>query len=146
MESSTIKECKLIPATVIGLDKDVIEVAKKLHDFQERRIFVIDKKKFPVGIISIVDINDRVVCRNKNLKKTKAKDIMTYPLHLVVDVKEPVKNVLKKMVLKDNFYVPVIEKGVIKGLLTYANLKKVLEKDGKTIRTNNRRAKKSPKS
>ena len=123
-----IKHCEIIPVLTVRLDDDAVTVAKRLHDFQERRIFVVNEKKFPVGIISIVDINDRLVARGKDPKKTKAKDIMTYPINLVVDLNDSVDEVLKKMVQKDNYYVPVTDKGVIKGLVTYANIMKVLKK------------------
>ncbi|VVB79211.1 CBS domain protein [uncultured archaeon] len=129
MVPKTVKACKLVPAVTVGINDNAIEVAKKLHHFQERRIFVINEKKSPIGIISLVDINDRVVAKGKDLKKTKAKDIMTYPLHLILDVNELLNTAMKKMVLKDNFYVPVTEKGVLKGLLTYSSVIKCMKKE-----------------
>lgn len=121
-----VKDCQLMQPVVVSTDESIVEVAKKLHHFQERRVFVIDKKKSPVGIISIVDINDRVVAKGRDLKKTKAKDIMSYPLNFIADVNDSLKEVMKKMISKDNYYVPVTEKGAFKGLLIYSNLKKAL--------------------
>lgn len=121
-----IKDCEILPVLTVKLEDNAVTVAKRLHDFQERRIFVINEKKFPVGIISIVDINDRVVARGKDPKKTQAKDIMTYPVHLVVDLNDSLDEALKKMIQKDNYYVPVTEKGFLRGLITYANIMKVL--------------------
>jgi len=63
MVIKTIKHVRLIPVVTVELDDTAIAVAKKLHCFQERRIFVVDKKKFPIGVISVVDINDRVVAK-----------------------------------------------------------------------------------
>lgn len=123
-----IKDCEILPILTVKLEEDVVTVAKRLHDFQERRIFVLDNKKFPVGIISIVDINDRLVARGKDPKKTKAKDIMTYPVNMIVDLNDSAEELLKKMVQKDNYYVPVTDKGAIKGLVTYASIMKVLNK------------------
>lgn len=123
-----ISSCSLIPAVTVSENDSIIEVAKKLKHFQERRIYVLNNKKFPVGIISIVDINDRVVALGRDLKKTKAKDIMSYPLTLIADINEPLEEIKKQMIQKDNYYVPVVQKGILKGLLTYANLMKVLEK------------------
>jgi signal-transduction protein with cAMP-binding, CBS, and nucleotidyltransferase domain len=128
MVAKLVKDCEILPVLTVKLEDDSITVAKKLHDFQERRIFVLNDKRFPVGIISIVDINDRVVARGKNPKKTKAKDIMTYPINLIIDVNDSIEEVLKKMVQKDNYYVPVTHKGILVGLLTYANIMKVLKK------------------
>ncbi len=121
-----IKDCEILPVLTVKLEDDCVTVAKRLHDFQERRIFVLNEKKFPVGIISIVDINDRLVARGKDPKKTTAKDIMTYPVNIVVDLNDSADEVLKKMVQKDNYYIPVTDKGVIKGLITYANIMKKL--------------------
>jgi CBS domain-containing protein len=128
MTVKTIKSCNLITPVTIDENASVIEVAKKLSEFQERRVFVVNKKHFPIGIISLVDINDRVVARGKDPKKTKAKDIMTYPINLVVDINDSSEEVLKKMIQKDNYYVPVTEKGVLKGLITNANIMKALKK------------------
>ena len=123
-----IKQIELLPVITVGLDDSAVSVAKKLCDFQERRIFVVNEKKSPAGIISIVDINDRVVARGKDPKKTKAKDIMTYPISLIVDVNDSSEEVLKKMIQKDNYYVPVTKNSVLIGLITYANIMKALKK------------------
>ena len=128
MSVINIKQVQLLPVLTIKLEDNAVIIAKKLHDFQERRIFVLNKKKFPTGIISIVDINDRVVARGKDPKKTIAKDIMTYPINLVADMNDSAQEILKKMIQKDNYYVPVTEKGVLKGLVTYASIMKSLKK------------------
>jgi len=128
MVLKTIRQVSLLPVATVKLNDNTVAVAKKLHDFQERRIFVLDEKKSPVGIISIVDINDRVVARGKDPKKVKAKDIMSYPLTLIADMNDSVEEVLKKMIQKDNYYVPVTEKSVLKGLITYANITNALKK------------------
>jgi signal-transduction protein with cAMP-binding, CBS, and nucleotidyltransferase domain len=128
MVIKTIKQVKLLPIISVELDDNSIDAAKKLHDFQERRIFVVDKKQSPAGIISVVDINDRVVAKGKNPKTTKAKDIMSYPLKLVLDINTPLEEAKKMMIHNNNYYVPVVDKGKLKGLLNYSvileNLKK----------------------
>jgi signal-transduction protein with cAMP-binding, CBS, and nucleotidyltransferase domain len=128
MVTKTIQSCKLLKAVTVNEDDSVIEVAKKLHDFQERRVFVLNKDSFPIGIISVVDINDRVVARGADLKKTKAKDIMSYPIKIVLDINMPVEEAKKKMVLLDNYYCPVIEKSKLKGVLNYSAVLEVLKK------------------
>ncbi len=128
----TIKSCEIFKAVSVEDSANVIEVAKKLHEFQERRVFVLNSKKYPIGIISIVDINDRVVAKAKDLKKTKAKDIMTYPLSLVFDINEDINGVANKMLSKNNFYCPVVDKGIFKGIITYASLLKVFGKKSKS--------------
>jgi CBS domain-containing protein len=123
----TLKKCKLLKAVTVLESENVISVAKKFHDFQERRIFVVDNKNIPVGIISIVDINDRVVAMSRDLKKTAAKDIMTYPIRLVFDINTPLTEVRDKMILSDNYYCPVISKGKLKGIINYSAISKILD-------------------
>lgn len=128
MVIKTIKNLKLLPAISVGLEDSSVDVAKKLRKFQERRIFVVDKKSSPIGIISIVDINDRVVANGKNPKTTKAKDIMSYPLKLVLDINTPLEEAKKMMIHNNNYYIPVVEKGKLKGLLNYSILLENLKK------------------
>jgi len=124
MVIKTVKSCILLKVISVSENATAVEVAKKLHQFQERRIFVTTKKNIPIGIISLVDINDRVVAKGKDAKKIKAKDIMSYPLNIIADINEPLHEVIKRIVQKDTYYVPVVDKGILKGLLTYANLMK----------------------
>lgn len=128
MAIKTIKQLKLLPVISVGLEDSAVEVAKKLRDFQERRIFVVDKKQSPAGIISVVDINDRVVAKGRNPKTTRAKDIMSYPLKLVLDVNTPLEEARKMMIHNNNYYIPVVENNKLKGLINYSlileNLKK----------------------
>jgi len=129
MVINTIKHARLVPVVTVELDDTAVAVAKKLHCFQERRIFVVNKKKFPIGIISIVDINDRVVAKGKNPKNTKAKEIMSYPIKLVLDVNTPLEEAKKMMIHNNNYYVPVVEKGKLKGLLNYSAVSGVIKKE-----------------
>ena len=124
----TLKDCKLFDGVLVKEKDNVVEVAKKLKKFQERRIFVLNSKKYPVGIISIVDINDRVVSLNKNLKKTFAKDIMSSPVNLVLDINISLEEAKKMMIHNNNYYIPIIDKGKLKGLLSYSALIESLKK------------------
>jgi len=130
MAKKTIKSCKLLKAVTVNENDSAVEVAKKLHAFQERRIIVVNKKNVPIGIISVLDINDRVVAKGKDIKKTKAKDIMSYPINLIVNINDSAEEVAKKMIARDNYYCPVVEKGILKGLVNYANIINCL-KNGK---------------
>lgn len=122
MVTKTLKSCKFIKPVIVKETDTVLNVAQKIKSFQERRVFVVNSKKFPVGVISLVDINDRVVALGKDSKKTKAKEIMSYPIRLVLDIRETLEGAAKKMILKDNYYCPVVDKSTFKGLVTYASL------------------------
>jgi len=128
----TIKKISLLPIITSFLEDNVVEIAKKLREFQERRIFITDKKGAPAGIISLIDINDRVVAQGKDPKKTKAKDIMSYPLKLILDINTSLEEAKKMMIHNNNYYVPIVEKGKIKGLLNYSLvIENMAKKDAK---------------
>jgi predicted transcriptional regulator len=64
---------------------------------------------------------------------------MSYPIHLVFDVNSSAEEVLRRMIVKDNYYVPIVEKGKLKGILTYSGIARVLNKrNGKKPRRNKR--------
>jgi len=132
MVIKTIKKIKLLSVVTVKLEDTAVTVAKKLHDFQERRIFVLDGKKGPVGIISIVDINDRVVAKGKDPSKIKAKDIMSYPLKLIFDINTSLEEAKKMMIHNNNYYVPIVNKGKLIGLANYSLILDALtKKNGK---------------
>jgi len=131
MAIKTIKQIRLLPVLTVKMKDSVVEVAKKLHNFQERRIFVVDNKESPAGIISVVDINDRLVAEGKDPKKTTAQEIMSYPLKLILDINTPLEEAKKMMIHNNNYYVPCVEKGKLKGLLNYSIILGALNKNGK---------------
>ena len=77
-----VKDCVLIEAFKCNENENVVEVAKKLSEVTLRHIFVADDNEYPVGIISVLDINNRVVAENKNLAETTAKDVMSAPIRV----------------------------------------------------------------
>ena len=117
-----VKDCRVFPCVTAKASDSRVVVAQQRYDCQERRLFVVDAKMRPVGIVSVVDINDRLAAKGKDPKKVKAQEIMSSPLNLVVDVNEDVKDVAKKMVERNTYYVPVTETGVLKGVITYNSL------------------------
>ena len=71
----TVKECRLEKAAVCSEEDSIQNVAKKLKETGQRHVLVL-KKQMPIGIISAVDIVNKIVVTGKNVKKTKAKEIM----------------------------------------------------------------------
>lgn len=121
MSQSDKKECCvsleekcIIPSENIRETENCVEVAKKLLKNRERRIFVVNSENFPVGVISLVDINDRLVALNRNVKKTKAREIMSRPIKLVVSEGEQIKDIKRKMKERKSSFCPVVgKKGMI---------------------------------
>ena len=123
-----VKNCVLIePFTCLETDS-VVEVAKKLRTTTLRHIFVVDAKNFPKGIISVIDINNRVVAENKDANKLKAKDIMTTPVD-IVSVGDDTDIISKDMIKKGRVMNPVVnENNMMVGIIT---LNQCLKEDKK---------------
>ena len=111
-----VKDCVLIEPYTCKEDETVVEVAKKLRTTTLRHIFVVNTAFYPTGIISVIDINNRVVAEGKDAKSLKAKDIMSKPVDIVNitdDADATAKNMLEKhrvmnAVVKDNKMVGII--------------------------------------
>lgn len=99
-------------------DDSVIDVSRILRDTRARHLIVINSKKNPVGIISTVDINNRVVSEGKNASNLKAKEIMTQPIE-TVDISSTCEEAYQKMILKGTYSIPVTEKGILIGSLSF---------------------------
>ncbi len=122
-----IKDCTLIGAFKCSEDESVVDVAKKLRSINLRHIFVVDKNDFPVGIISVIDMNNRVVALGKDPKELKAKDIMSEPIE-VYDLQDDVQAVYDKMIEKMRVMCAVTKDKKMIGIITIHQLLKRLEK------------------
>ena len=123
-----IKACSLIENFSCTEDESVIDAAKKLSEVSLRHIFVLDKKGYPSGIISITDINNRIVAQGKNPNDLTAKDIMSQPIE-VYDLEDDVEYVCKKMISKKRVMDPVVKKNKMIGIITLHQLLKNLKNE-----------------
>ena len=123
-----IEKNKLSDAIVCSEQDTILEVSQILRDTQTRHIIVLNKEKQPVGIISTVDINNRVVAEKKDPSKIKAQDIMTKPI-AHVDITSSYDDAYKKMIERGTYSLPGTEKGKLIGLIDFNLLfKKCKEK------------------
>jgi len=97
-------------------DECVQVVAKKLRDSKVRHAYVIDDKGAPVGVISVVDISNRVVAEGKSPDKICAKDVMSSPVE-TKDVNDSVKDAYELMVANKRYSLAVTDKGILYGIL-----------------------------
>ena len=121
-----IKDCVLIEAFKCNENDSVVEVAKKFKSINLRHIFVVDKNDSPIGVISVIDIINRVVANDLDANNTKAHEIMTKPI-VPVDLNEDVKTYFDKMIKTHHVMEPVIEHGKMIGIITLHQLIKNLE-------------------
>lgn len=116
-----IKECVLIEPYVCNEDETILEVAKKLRKTTLRHIFVVGNGACPKGIISVLDINNRVVAEGKDSKITKAKDIMSTPIECI-DFHADVESTAKQMIAKSRSMNAVVRDGKMVGIITITEL------------------------
>src|SRR3989338_89250 len=102
-------------------DACVLDVSRILRDTRTRHLIVVNEKNNPVGIISTVDINNRVVAEEKNSSTLKARDIMTKPIE-TVEVSSTCEEAYQKMVSKGTYSIPVTENGSLIGSLSFSKL------------------------
>jgi len=123
-----IKDCVLIEAFKCNENDKIVEVSKKLREINLRHIFVVANNKTPVGIISVIDINNRVVAEGKDSNSVLAKDIMTKPIE-VHDIEDSVEEVYKNMISKNHVMDPVTKDSKMIGIITIHQLIKHLDKN-----------------
>lgn len=113
-----MKREHLTDAVICRENEDALEVAKILRDTQRRHLIVLDSKDKPVGVISTVDINNRVVAEEKDPKKTKAKDIMTKNI-AIASIEDSYDKAYQTMAKLGTNSIPVIKDGKLVGMLEF---------------------------
>ncbi|MFA5857349.1 MAG: CBS domain-containing protein [Candidatus Pacearchaeota archaeon] len=120
-----IKNCILIEAFKCNKNSSVVDVAKKFKGITLKHMFVVDENDYPIGIISITDINNRVVAEGKDPKKLIAKDIMSSPV-AVADINDDLGEIYEKMVKKHTVMEPVVKENKMVGIITIHQIVKNL--------------------
>ncbi len=120
-----IKDCMLIEAFKCNESDSIVDVARKLRDIVLRHIFVVDENDYPVGIISVIDINNRVVAEEKSFEALKARDIMSKPIK-VVDENDECDDVAKDMIKNKHVMNAVVRDKKMTGIITIHQLLKNL--------------------
>lgn len=116
------KHCTLLKPLSCIKDTNIVEVAKILKEHKQRRIIVVDGNDAPIGVISTTDMNNKVVAKGSDLKKTKASDVMTSPIFLVCDIDDNLGDIFRKMHEHESYFVPVTKDSRLFGILTYGEL------------------------
>lgn len=113
-----ISKCKLLePFCCKDTDK-IAEVARKLHEFQQRHIYVVNADDYPVGIISISDLLHRVLAQDKNPADLQAKDVMTKEI-CIFDDNDDAREAYKAMSKQSIVSCAVVQDKKFIGILTF---------------------------
>ncbi len=118
-----VKDCILIEPYTCKEDDNLVEVAQKLRKTTLRHIFVVNADSMPVGIMSVLDMNNRVVAEGKDPAKLKAKDVMSSPVDKV-DFLADCQEIAKHMLEKNRVMNPVVKDGKMIGIITISELAK----------------------
>lgn len=113
-----IQKEHLVDAVICKENDDVLEVSRILRDTQRRHLIVLTANDSPVGVISAVDINNRVVAEEKNPKHLKAKDIMTKNAR-TVSVEDTYEEAYRIMAQLGTYSIPILRNGKLLGLLEF---------------------------
>ena len=95
-----------------------VEVSRILRDTQRRHLLVLNDKDEPIGIISSVDINNRVVAEQRDARLLLAIDIMT-PNVKTISVDDSYENASALMTELGTYSLPVVRNGKLVGLLEF---------------------------
>lgn len=120
MEES-IKKINIHKVLTCSLDESIENIANKLKEKNERRIFVNDKSGKLVGIITTTDLVYKGLCFGSKCVKMTANDLMTKEVRSV-DLNDDFEKALEIMDSIKSFTCPVTDKGKIVGIVNYHEL------------------------
>lgn len=112
-----ISTCYLIEPFTCKENESVSEIAKKLKQFGQRQIYVVDESQKPVGIVSITDLMDKIVIEQKDPSKMVAKDVMNKDV-IVFDDSDDVKKAYKAMTERGVVTCAVVQGQKMVGMLS----------------------------
>ena len=116
-----IKHLKIYDAITCQENSTIVDVAKIFKKTQAKHIYVIDANKKPAGIISTVDIVNRIVADAKDASKVMAKEIMSSPVDSV-NIGQEAEFAMKIMMQRKTYSCLVTENGRIKGVVDYKSV------------------------
>ena len=116
----TIKD--IMNKKILNFDENVsIEKISKEFAKVDMGCVIVTRNKKPIGIITERDMLKRVLAKELDIRKTKAKDVMTSPVN-VLDQNTNIYYASKIMREKGYKRYPVVKSGKIIGLITEDNL------------------------
>jgi CBS domain-containing protein len=78
---------------------------------------VVDDNNHVVGVLSLGDITYGICCFRQDIVKMLVKDIMTSNIY-TAEIKDDVASVMERMAKHNILHMPVVDKGILKGIIT----------------------------
>jgi CBS domain-containing protein len=88
--------------------ENVLEAANILKETKARHLIVINEENAPIGIISSVDIVNRVIAEELDPEKTKVKKVMTKNID-IIDINDTYENAYHQMAELGTYSIPVVD-------------------------------------
>ncbi len=121
-----VEECMSKPIKSINANVNIRVVVKEMNKHKIASLLVVDNDGKPVGVITERDILQRVIEENKSLDQTKAKDIMSSPIHYI-NSKATIQEACKLMVIFKLKRLIVVDENKPIGMISITDIiKKVL--------------------
>ncbi len=115
-----VKEAMRYNPTTIGVEATVAKAAEKMCRDDVGSCIVL-QNNLPKGIVTEVDINCKVVARDKKPSEVRVSEIMSTPL-ITIDVDKTVGDAAHMMVNKKVRRLPVVEDDKVVGLVTVRDI------------------------
>jgi len=123
-----LRKARLEDACVIKQTEQLLAAAMLLSEKKLRHVYVLDDSEFPVGVLSLSDINTRVVAKGKGPQDLLVSDVMTTPLHMV-DIDQPVGDAYREILAHGTLSVPVVDNGILVGVLSMGEALRLLAEE-----------------
>lgn len=117
----------MIDKVITVKDDETVKRAVNIMNRHQIGCLVVEKNGSAVGILTERDLMKRVLAKCKDPKKTKVRDVMTYPIKYVnpeTDVEQAARIMFKLKIKK----LPVIEGTRLVGLVTVTDIARSSEK------------------
>jgi len=122
-----VKNCELKKPVSCHENDSITKVSKILRDHHLRNIVIVNDAKNPIGIVSSVDIVNKIIAEGKNYNEIKAKEVMNPALY--VNENDEVSKAYIQMLKCNTYSFPVVSsEDKFIGVLSFTQAVKHLSK------------------
>jgi len=120
-----LADCMIRDVRTCSSSTTVADATKEMSKYNVGSLVITDGKT-PVGIFTERDLLKRVVAQDKDPRTTKIGDVMTKDV-FTVQTDEYIGNVNHKLAQKGIRHAPVVDQGVLVGIVSVRDLTRILD-------------------